>query len=236
MVAVERSTPLGELVTERPDLAPALDSMGLDYCCGGSRSLEAACSASDLEVEAVIARLTAEPSPVEPEEWGSLAPPALVDHLESSHHLYLKAALTRLDELLSRVVEVHGDRHPELAEVQATFQDLAADLTPHLMKEEQILFPMIRELYRSEELPAFHCGTLSNPISVMCLEHDRAGDLIRDLRGLTNAYSPPEDGCASYRALYAGLAELEADTHLHVHKENNLLFPAVIAEEQSRVS
>ena len=99
------------------------------------------------------------------------------------------------------------------------------------MKEEQVLFPMIRELAGAAEPPEFHCGSLQNPISVMLAEHDRAGDLLTTLRSLTDGYVAPADGCASYRALYAGLAELEADTHLHVHKENNLLFPAVVALE-----
>ena len=99
------------------------------------------------------------------------------------------------------------------------------------MKEERVLFPMIRELADTTETPGFHCGTLRNPIAVMSSEHDRAGELLARLRSLTDAYTVPDDGCASYQLLYAGLAELEADTHLHVHKENNLLFPKAIAAE-----
>ncbi len=110
---------------------------------------------------------------------------------------------------------------------------LRADLEPHLAKEERMLFPMIRELVSSPVPPRFHCGSLRNPISVMLAEHDRAGDLLAGLRSLTSGFEVPDDGCASYRALYDGLAELEADTHLHVHKENNLLFPAVVAMEDT---
>jgi len=95
-----------------------------------------------------------------------------------------------------------------------------------------VLFPMIRELETATEAPRFHCGTLQNPIAAMSSEHDRVGELLARLRALTDAYTVPDDGCASYQLLYTGLAELEADTHLHVHKENNCLFPAAIAAEQ----
>jgi regulator of cell morphogenesis and NO signaling len=127
---------------------------------------------------------------------------------------------------------VHGERHPELAEVLAVYRELRADLEPHLMKEERVLFPMIRELAVASELPSFHCGSLRNPITMMGLEHDRAGELLGRLRELTDGYATPVDGCASYTALYRGLAALEADTHLHVHKENNLLFLAAVEAEQ----
>jgi regulator of cell morphogenesis and NO signaling len=160
-----------------------------------------------------------------------MGPAELVDHIESTHHRYLHEELPRLAALTQKVVGVHGGRHPELREVEATYAELQADLEPHLMKEERVLFPMIRELAESRTLPSFHCGSISNPISMMLLEHDRAGELLAALRELTDGYQPPADGCASYRALYTGLEELEADTHLHVHKENNILFPAVVALE-----
>ena len=111
--------------------------------------------------------------------------------------------------------------------------ELRADLVPHLRKEEQVLFPMIRELSTATEAPRFHCGSLRNPIAVMDREHDRAGELLAALRAESGGYRVPADGCASYQALYDGLAELEADTHLHVHKENNILFPAVVAAEDA---
>jgi regulator of cell morphogenesis and NO signaling len=158
-------------------------------------------------------------------------PAQLVDHLEATHHRYLHGELPRLAALARKVEGVHGDRHPELRRVASTFTELHADLEPHLMKEERVLFPMIRELAGATTAPSFHCGSVDNPIRMMLLEHDRAGELLLELRDLTNGYQPPADGCASYQALYRGLEELEADTHLHVHKENNVLFPAVLALE-----
>ncbi len=163
-----------------------------------------------------------------------MSAPELMDHLERTHHVYLGEALSRLTAITGRVIDAHGARHPELYDVSVALQELRTDLEPHLAKEEQILFPMIRQLYASEELPTFHCGSLQNPITMMEAEHDRAGAVLARLRSLTSGYTPPSDGCATYVALYAGLAELEADTHLHIHKENNVLFPAVVQEETRR--
>ena len=128
-------------------------------------------------------------------------------------------------------MSVHGGRHPELAEVAACFAEVRADLEPHLVKEERVLFPMVRELAASTSSPEFHCGTLRNPISVMLAEHDAVGALLARLRMMTGSYTPPADGCATYVACFAALAEIEADTHLHIHKENNVLFPLVVRLE-----
>lgn len=229
----DSSTPtLGELVTSNPGAARVLERFGLDYCCGGAASLDAACATAGVErsdVEAALSVL----GDAAPADWAHMAPAELVDHLEATHHAYLHTELARLQQLVDKVATVHGDRHPELAEIRTAYGELRDDLEPHLMKEERVLFPMIRELQTATEPPSFHCGTLRNPISVMMSEHDRAGELLARLRTLTNGYVTPPDGCASYDALFVGLAELEADTHLHVHKENNLLFPAVVAREQA---
>ncbi len=233
MSNIDPSVPLGDLVNRDPTLAPRLEAMNLDYCCGGAQSLAEACFSNGLVLDDVLARLEGVSTAV-PEEWATMGVEDLVDHIERTHHTYLRAALPRLTELTDRVLEVHGSIHPELAEVAALVRELRADLEPHLMKEEQILFPMIRQLCASDTVPTFHCGSLQNPIHMMELEHDRAGELLARLRAVTTAHPVPADGCAAYQALYQGLAELEADTHLHIHKENNLLFPAVVAEEARR--
>lgn len=115
--------------------------------------------------------------------------------------------------------------------MRSLFAELRADLEPHLVKEERVLFPMIRELAMADTAPGFHCGTLADAIRMMLAEHDTVGELLVRLRAVTGNYSVPDDGCASYRALYGSLAEIESDTHVHVHKENNELFPAVLATE-----
>ena len=224
---------LGALVTVRPDLAARFDGLGLDYCCGGQRSLAEAVDTAGLDLDDVIDVLETASSGTRTADYAQLGLVELVDHLEATHHAYLSDALPRLEELAAKVHDVHGDRHPELAEVDRLVRALRADLDPHLLKEEQVLFPMIRELAAATVTPTFRCGSLGNPISVMLREHDDVGDLLAALRRAAGDYRVPDDGCASYQSLYAGLAELEADTHLHVHKENNLLFPAVVDAEQA---
>jgi regulator of cell morphogenesis and NO signaling len=224
---------LGDLVNQLPGSARVFESYGLDYCCGGRRTLHQACEAQDVSVGDVLAALGEVGIEAVP-DWVAMGPTQLVDHLESTHHRYLHSELPRLDALAEKVASVHGERHPELLDVLADVKDLRDDLEPHLAKEERVLFPMIRELCSASGPISFHCGSLRNPISMMMIEHDRAGALLEQLRDRTVDYIAPPDACASYRALYQGLAELESDTHLHVHKENNLLFPAVVRIESER--
>ena len=194
------------------------------------------CRLIGLDPASTVDELSHLASPAPPPAWAAMAPDVLVDHLELVHHRYVWEELPRLTVLLDKIVSVHGARHPELADVEACFADLRADLEPHVLKEERVLFPMIRTLVTSSELPSFHCGSLQNPVSVMRREHDAVADLLARLRRLTNDYTPPPDACASYTACYAGLAQLEADTHLHVHTENNLLFPQVLVLERERAT
>lgn len=230
---------LADIVTTRPSLARVLEARALDYCCGGNATLQDACAVHQLDADAVLADLTASATVAAAEtapEWATMSVAELVDHLESTHHQFLGAALPRLSALAEKVLSVHGERHPELNEIAACYAALREDLEPHLTKEERMLFPMVRELGAASSTPVFACGPLTNPISVLLAEHDTVGELLAQLRELTNGYQPPADGCASYAALFTGLAELEADTHLHVHKENNVLFPAVVALEQQLAS
>jgi regulator of cell morphogenesis and NO signaling len=232
MSIIEPDATLAELVITRPELASRLDALGLDYCCGGQRSLADAVAARGLDLAATTAELDATPHEVEFElAWDGID--GLVDHLEATHHAYLRDALPRLVALADKVVGVHGANYPELAIVAGLVHQIRAELEPHLLKEEQVLFPMIRELASANETPTFHCGTLLNPIRVMLSEHDAVGDLLASIRASTGGYRVPNEGCASYHALYTGLAELEADTHLHVHKENNVLFPGVLETERA---
>jgi regulator of cell morphogenesis and NO signaling len=161
----------------------------------------------------------------------SMTPDVLVDHIEAAHHRYLWDELPRVTALIDKIVSVHSARHPELAEVAACYALVRADLEPHMLKEERMLFPMVRSLASSTGVPSFPCGSLRNPISVMMNEHDAVGDLLAQLHRLTGGYTAPPDGCASYVACFAALAEIAADTHLHIHKENNVLFPMVLQLE-----
>lgn len=222
---------LAEWVTNSPAAGPVLEQFQLDYCCGGQRSLAEACAERALPLATVVAELdaahressTSEASPI---DWSLQPLSDLCDHIEQSHHQYLREQLPRLDRLIEKVVAAHGARHPELAGLAATFRALAAELSPHLMKEEQILFPAIRRLEGEDSTPRFPFGSVQNPIRVMEDEHDAAGRLLHDLRQMTDGYTPPQDACETWKQLLRGLHELELDLHQHIHKENNLLFPA----------
>jgi regulator of cell morphogenesis and NO signaling len=202
------TTTLAEIASTAPALMQELERLGLDYCCGGKRSLAEACRELNLDPEVVIDELSVFRTPGEP------------------------AALPHLRELAAKVSRVRGEKHPELIRVAEVMAEIRADLEPHLRKEEEVLFPMIRSLASASSRPSVPCGSIANPIAVMEQEHVAVGGLLAEMRDLTHGYQAPADTCASTRALMAGLAELEADTHLHVYKENNHLFPAVMLLEK----
>jgi len=213
---------LAEIVTENPAAARVLEGFGLDYCCHGHRTLAVACAESGIAPDVVTAKLAGLEQEVDI-GWTTLAPPALADHIVDTHHRYLHEELPLLDALAGKVLAAHGERHPELAEVRRLVAALRADLEPHLMKEERVLFPAIHDLAAGRT--EFPFGPVANPIRMMIAEHDRAGELLAELRAATGAYAVPPDGCTSFRSLYDRLAALEEDTHLHIHKENHVLFP-----------
>lgn len=222
------SMTLGEIVTLHPSLASDLERLGLDYCCHGARTLAAAAGEAGLDPQAVAHQLSAARVDEPPAAWASLGPADLVDHIESVHHRYLGVELPRISALIDKIVAVHGDRHPELAEVQRLHNELRADLEPHLVREEQVLFPMIRQLVVPTDGPRPGNRDLAEQIGALTDEHETVGRLLEKLNRVTGGYATPTDGCATYAACYRALAELEADTHLHVHKESNVLFPAVL--------
>ncbi len=236
MVKIDVSTTLAEAVDAFPQLAREFERRGLDYCCGGRRTLGEACALIGLDPEATIAEFSVAGATSGSAEWTTMTADVLVDHLEATHHRYLWEEMPRVTALVDKIVSVHGARHPELVDIASCFAHVRADLEPHMLKEERMLFPMIRELVTSSGVPSFHCGSLQNPIAVMLSEHDAVGDLLAQLHRLTDGYTPPADGCASYVACFAAMAELEADTHLHIHKENNVLFPMVVQLEAQQAA
>jgi len=234
MSQIDVSMSLAEMVDAYPGLAREFERRHLDYCCDGAQTLADACSRAGLDVDGVIEELSAVCRPAVPASWSTMTADALVDHLVFTHHRYLWEELPRITALVEKVLHVHGARHPELTDIAACYTTIRADLEPHLLKEERVLFPMIRELARTDVSVEFHCGTLRNPIGVMLREHDDVGALLARLRTLTDGHTAPADGCATYQACFAAFAELEADTHLHIHKENNVLFPLVVRLESAR--
>lgn len=225
---------LGSLVSERISRSRVLEKYGLDYCCGGHMPLDEACREKGVDAQEVLDALTAADANDAPEDkadWRQATLTELADHIEATHHAYLKQEFPRLSELSAKVASVHSENHPEMVEVAQAFAALVNELTNHMSKEEQVLFPVIRQMEAGGQAD-FHCGSVAAPIGVMEQEHIMAGQALINLRSLTNEYQAPEDGCSSYQALYAALAELEYDLHQHIHKENSILFPRAIAMEQ----
>lgn len=227
---------VGELVRENPARSRVFEQFSIDYCCGGKVPLREACRDRGLDpdrVAADLARVDAEPAPssVDPASMGLAA---LADHIEATHHAYLREELPRLDVMTKKVAQVHGDAEPRLHDIRRIFVACREELEAHMLKEERVLFPMIRELEQADGPVAFHCGSLANPIRMMEHEHDNAGDSMTRFKELTDGYAPPEWACNTYRAMVDGLAAFERDMHQHVHKENNVLFPRALELEASR--
>lgn len=234
-MTIDLDTKVGALVLARPETMRYLEGQGVDYCCGGHRSLREACEVAGRSPAEVLAGLAAlgGTDTVPSRNWMKASLTELMAHIEATHHAYLRTELPRLEKLLEKVLGAHGTNHPELDEVFDLFQELSMDLMPHLLKEEQILFPFIRSLEAGT--PAQACfGTVQSPIRVMESEHEAVGGLLVKLRARTGEYTVPTDGCATFRALYEGLKELEADLHLHIFLENQVLHPRATALEAAR--
>lgn len=236
MGLIQDPTSVGDMVVEHPGFMRVFERLGIDYCCAGEDSLTEACAKAGRDLGAVEAELlaaTQTPDGDHGADWASLDTVGLVDHIEATHHRYLVEEMPRLAELADKVVSVHGDNHPELAAIRDILSAFIADMGPHLMKEEQVLFPIVRQLMSATESITFHCGSVANPIRMMRYEHTQVGEMLAEMRRLGDDYTAPDDACASYRAFYDGLEGLETDTHLHIHKENNVLFPSVMEYELS---
>jgi len=218
---------LGDIVNRAPGAARVLEGFALDYCCGGQRSLRDACAVAEVDLELVVVALNGIEL-VAVADWVAMGPFELVGHIESTHHRFLHAELARLDSLAEKVACVHGGRHSELLDVLADVKELRDELEPHMASEERVVFPMIRQMAEPGAGTRSLRRRLRTAISSLMSEHDAAGALLERLRNRTDDYLVPDDACGSYRQLYDGLLGVEVDTHLHVHKENNLLFPAMM--------
>jgi len=233
---VDATTTVGELASTIPHAPRVLEKFGIDYCCGGGRSLVDACIAKGADLSEVI-RAIADPEAKsgEDQNYYDLNQRELAEHIINTHHEFTRTEIHRLSALIEKGVSVHHARHPELLQLRKTFGDLAADLTPHMMKEENVLFPCIVAMEATvtsgSGCPRPPFVTVQNPVRMMQLEHDLAGELLRELRRITSNYTVPTDGCVSYRTLYESLRQFEEDLHLHVHLENNILFPRAVDME-----
>ena len=229
-----------ELALEIPRATRVFERLGIDYCCGGGRSLEEACDAAHVRVED-LERMLAEAEEHPPgagqddAAWQRAPLFGLIAHIIQKHHYFVRRELRRIEPLLARVISSHGEKHPELLEVQRQFRGLGEELIQHMMKEEQILFPYVTHLEESESRrepvapPRF--GSAENPIRMMMHEHESAGSVLRTIRSHTGDYRLPPGACAGYETLYQSLQDFEQDLHQHIHLENNILFPRALELE-----
>lgn len=228
-----------DLAVEIPGATRVFEKLGIDYCCGGMRSLTEACAAAGITFDEVMKSLQTEIASSEKStepEFQKATLEMLIKHIVGKHHEFTRLEIARLKALLEKVCTVHGGNHPELFKIQTLFYELAADLEMHMAKEERVLFPYVvrMEAAATQNVPLFvpPFGTVANPVRMMMLEHDRAGELLKEIRTLSSNYTSPSDGCISYQTLYTALDELEKDLHQHIHLENNILFPRAVEMEE----
>jgi regulator of cell morphogenesis and NO signaling len=231
------TTKVREIAVANPGAKKVLQDAGVDYCCGGERSLNEACLQSEVSAEEILERLQQNNRQVGPEEanWASARLSDLTRHIVEKHHTYVRGAIPRVSALLAKVKAKHGENHPELAGIEEQFFDLEQEMYAHMQKEEQILFPYIEKLeHATEEKELFEppfFQTVRNPVHMMMQEHDSAGEALKAMRKLSFGYQVPAEACESYREVYRSLEEFEGDMHTHVHLENNILFPRAVELE-----
>ena len=232
------TTTLAEVAAKSPGAVRTLERHALDYCCGGKQSFDEACLAKGISPESVMQEIQRAQQTGAPRRDWQIAPLGeLVKHIVATHHEYLKLELPALSSRMEKVRAVHGARDPEtLNRMAEVFGSLREEMEMHLHKEEAILFPFMEQYGRAEAqgqpMPPVPFGSIANPIAMMERDHVSAGDALGEVRTLTHDYQLPSYACSTVRALYEGLRALEADLHVHIHLENNILFPRTIALER----
>lgn len=231
---------IGEIVAQNINFANVFQQFGIDFCCGGDQLLSDAVQKSGADLEEIIERLEEQaqendlPQALDFNQWSL---DLLIDYLLKFQHHYIRTNAPDIYNLLEKVTKVHGDTDKQLHTVRDLFGASLMDLHNHLDKEEQVLFPLIQELLAAKQnkqvLPISHCGSVQNPISVMMSEHDNEGERFREISRLTNGYTPPEHACNSYQLVLSELKQFEENLHIHIHLENNILFPKAIKLEES---
>lgn len=221
---------LANIVTGNHFAVPVLEKYHLDFCCKGKRTLAEACTEKGLSLEMICEELDKSTTTSQQNKmpFTEMTAEQLISFILIHHHFYVKQSMPTILGHLEKVAFKHGDRFPYMVEVLNLFKEINDDMTAHMMKEEMILFPRIKEvetLHQANQNNNLTAGYISAPIQVMELEHDHAGELLYRIRELTNTYSPPEDACTTFQVSLAELKEFEEDLHRHVHLENNLLFP-----------
>lgn len=228
---------IGNIVAEDFRTAAIFKRHGIDFCCKGGRTIEEACSTKKMDPEKIYEELETLPkNEAATIDFNSWPLDLLADYIEKTHHRYVEEKTQVLQAFLEKLCKVHGERHPELFEINALFNESAHDLAAHMKKEELILFPFVRNMMKAKisggSLPQPVFGTVENPVNMMQHEHTVEGDRFRKIAEITNEYQPPADACNTYKVAFAMLQDFENDLHKHIHLENNILFPRAIQLEK----
>src|SRR5579884_161379 len=240
-MAIDTQQTVRDLVRSNPAAVGVLESFGIDYCCGGNKSLSEACQGVSFPLEMIVRQLEEAlrlPPIQEDCHWLTCPLTELANHIVETHHEYSRKQLPVLTALAAKVNMRHGANKPELARLQELVIALGQELTAHMVKEEQVLFPLFQRMQDNADAgypldPAIAEGLLY-PVRRMMEEHDDAGELLRVIRSVTNDFQPPKGACTSFQTLYAELKQHEEDLHWHVHLENNILFPRALEMARSR--
>lgn len=230
---MQNANSVADLAIAMPAAIPVLERLKIDYCCHGNQPIEQACSRAGITADQLLNLIEQEPVGGDGRTWDNASLMDIVQFILNTHHAYTRTTLQTLGQLASKVAQRHGTNHPELQRIERLVAELTDDLMPHMMKEEHILFPYLEELSSGQEVPAPFFGSVRNPIQMMMIEHDAAGEKVAEIRAAANDYELPADACTSYTAFYKMLNALEEDLHRHIHLENNILFPRAIAREST---
>lgn len=228
---------IGELVAQNYKTASVFKKFKIDFCCNGNRTIAEACERKNLDANVLINELiNTEVHHEQNIDFNAWELDLLADYIEKTHHRYVVAKIDEIKPYLNKVARVHGEHNPELKEIELLFNQSADELTQHLMKEENILFPFIRAMVNNkiEQKPLLvpHFGTVENPIAMMKHEHQNEGERFEKIAELSDNYNPPAHACNTYRVTFSLLKEFEDNLHQHIHLENNILFPKAIELEK----
>ena len=228
------SMSLGEIAAKWPAAIDVFERHGMDYCCGGSQTLAQACEARALSLSGMLQECADATSPPGQERcWTNASLSALADHIEQTHHAFVRQAIAKLDILIPKVAQSHGGTDARLSTLAAAYKGFRADMLDHMVREERVVFPWLRRLESPTQIHRGPPWSIRRPISCMVHDHDDVGETLAQMRVLTDAYAAPAGACGSYRAMLATLAQLDHDTRVHIHKENNILFPAGVRAEEA---
>lgn len=240
-MTIIRDQTVAQCVTDNYQTAIIFKKYKIDFCCGGKVSIQEAGRKNNINEEMLLQELNEamkQKPQKDAEETYKLD--ILAKHIVKKHHIYVRQRIPEIEPFLDKVVRVHGQKHPELKKIQENFQAVKEELLSHMQKEENVLFPYIGEMVEAGKnntqlAPPFF-GTIKNPINMMEMEHESAGNGFKEIREITNDLTPPDGACNTYCVTFSLLDEFENDLHRHIHLENNVLFPKAIMLENDLLS